>query len=147
MKIIKFFKLTRGMMLSAIILGIGLGSLLCGCTRRVYIPVESVVRDSVYSNTLRIDSVMMHDSIFLDSRGDTIIKEVYRTRYRTRVLTDTIYKSRIDSVPVVSEQTFSQQAKSAKSFRQQLSDTIIWGVRGLLVIVAIIFFIRLRNKN
>lgn len=147
MKIIRFFKLTRGMMLSAIILGIGLGSLLCGCTRRVYIPVESVVRDSVYSNTLRIDSVMMHDSIFLDSRGDTIIKEVYRTRYRTRVLTDTIYKSRIDSVPVVSEQTFSQQPKSAKSFRQQLSDTIIWGVRGLLVIVAIIFFIRLRNKN
>lgn len=73
-----------------------------GCSRKVYVPVESVVSrtDTIYSAKVRIDSVIMRDSVAVFQKGDTVLITKYRDRYRVKELTDTVYQSAIDSVKV-----------------------------------------------
>lgn len=73
-----------------------------GCTRKVYVPVESVVSrtDTIYSAKVRVDSVIMRDSVAVFQKGDTVTITKYRDRYRVKELTDTVYQSAIDSVKV-----------------------------------------------
>lgn len=73
-----------------------------GCTREVYVPVESTVSrtDTIYSAKVRVDSVIMRDSVAVFQKGDTVLITKYRDRYRVKELTDTVYQSAIDSVKV-----------------------------------------------
>ena len=73
-----------------------------GCARKVYVPVESVVSrtDTIYSAKVRVDSVIMRDSVAVFQKGDTVLITKYRDRYRVKELTDTVYQSAIDSVKV-----------------------------------------------
>lgn len=74
---------------------------LTACSPKVrLVPVERTHIE--WRDRLRLDSIYVHDSIYLTERmaGDTIykVKEVYRYRDRWRV--DTINMGRIDSVHV-----------------------------------------------
>lgn len=73
-----------------------------GCSRKVYVPVESVVSrtDTIYSAKVRVDSVIMRDSVAVFQKGDTVTITKYRDRYRVKELTDTVYQSAIDSVKI-----------------------------------------------
>ena len=73
-----------------------------GCSRKVYVPVESAVlrTDTIYSAKVRVDSVIMRDSVAVFQKGDTVTITKYRDRYRVKELTDTVYQSAIDSVKV-----------------------------------------------
>lgn len=73
-----------------------------GCARKVYVPVESAVSrtDTIYSAKVRVDSVIMRDSVAVFQKGDTVLITKYRDRYRVKELTDTVYQSAIDSVKV-----------------------------------------------
>lgn len=73
-----------------------------GCSRKVYVPVESVVSrtDTIYSAKVRVDSVIMRDSVAVFQKGDTVTITKYRDRYRLKELTDTVYQSAIDSVKI-----------------------------------------------
>ena len=78
-----------------------LGYFLTSCSPRVrVVPVERIRTE--WRDRLRLDSVYVHDSIYLTEMqaGDTIykVKEVYRWRDRWRV--DTINTGRVDSVRV-----------------------------------------------
>lgn len=71
------------------------------CSRKVLVPVERITRDTVYEIRYSTDSIYERDSILIDARRDTIIKEVHHWRERNRHQRDTIYKIKIDSVPIV----------------------------------------------
>lgn len=73
-----------------------------GCTRKVYVPIENTVSrtDTIYSAKVRVDSVIMRDSVAVFQKGDTVLITKYRDRYRVKELTDTVYQSAIDSVKV-----------------------------------------------
>ena len=79
-------------------------SLLTGCKTVQYIPVETVRTDTTYIIKQLRDSIMLHDSIYIHEyqRGDTIFRDriQYRDRWRDRWRTDTIYRSRTDSIAV-----------------------------------------------
>ena len=74
--------------------------LLPSCSRRIYVPVESVreVHDTVRIDTasrradiiIRRDSVIVRDSIAVAINGDTVIREVWRWRERVREVHDTV---------------------------------------------------------
>lgn len=72
------------------------------CTRKVYLPVEHTVyrTDTLRTTALRVDSIFLHDSISYVQKGDTILIEKYRDRFRYINLTDTIYQSHTDSIHV-----------------------------------------------
>lgn len=70
------------------------------CSKKVYVPVESVriVADSTATVSLRCDTVIARDSVFLYIHGDSIVKESWRIRERITLLRDTVYESRRDTV-------------------------------------------------
>jgi len=67
-----------------------------GCTRMVYIPVESVKTE--YINKMSIDSIYLYDSVYLKEKGDTVIIEKYKYSYRDRLRVDTVIQK--DSIRV-----------------------------------------------
>lgn len=71
-----------------------------GCTRNVYVPVESVVTrtDTCFYAKLRVDSVTLRDSVAVIQRGDTVMITKWRDRYRVRERVDMVYSSATDSV-------------------------------------------------
>ena len=76
---------------------------LAGCKTREVVVTEH------HTDTLRLtqhhrDSIYLHDSTFVREyvHGDTVrvVTEMWHTKYRDRLKTDTLYRSRTDSVPV-----------------------------------------------
>lgn len=80
-----------------------LGMLLSSCTttktvtKEVPVTVEKVTRDTLLQTRWRVDTVLERDSIVVTQQGT----DRWRTKYVLRVRTDTIFKSRVDTVPKV----------------------------------------------
>ena len=75
--------------------------LLTSCRTQIkYVPVETIRTDSVFFNSVRIDSVLIHDSISIIQRGDTVVEYRYRYIYRYKDRVDTLYINRTDSIQV-----------------------------------------------
>lgn len=77
---------------------------LCGCTKTVYVPAQSVSyrADTVRLVTQRTDSVYRLDSVFVLQKGDTVVINRYRERWRNRreVVHDTTVAVRTDTIRV-----------------------------------------------
>ena len=78
-----------------------IGYALTSCSPKVrVVPVERTRVE--WRDRLRLDSIYVHDSIYLTEKqaGDTIykVKEVYRSRDRWRI--DTINTGRVDSIRI-----------------------------------------------
>ena len=74
--------------------------LFCGCSRTVYMPVETVRTDSVRVTLVRRDSVRVTDSVYIAQRADTVFREHWNTVYREVSRGDTVYIGRTDTVSV-----------------------------------------------
>ena len=77
--------------------------MLCSCsttktvTKEVPVTVEKVTRDTLLETRWRVDTVLERDSIVVTQQGT----DRWRTKYVLRVRVDTIFKSRVDTVPKV----------------------------------------------
>lgn len=60
-----------------------------GCSKTIYIPVESVKTE--YRNVLQRDSIHILDSVFMSIKGDTVYKERIRITYKDKLKRDSIY--------------------------------------------------------
>ena len=65
---------------------------------------EAVRRDTVFAVRERTDSIYFRDSIIVKEavRGDTVFveKTAWKTRYKTAIMTDTVYVARTDSASI-----------------------------------------------
>lgn len=79
-----------------------LAVVLCGCktkyiTETEYKEVPVVMHDTVQSHdtlktiALRIDTTIVKDSVYFAIKGDTIFKERYSTKWRIKMVHDTIF--------------------------------------------------------
>ena len=75
-------------------------SAICSCRSVRYVPVETVRSDTVYLNRVKLDSVYVRDSVFVDKAGDTIREWRYRYIYKYKDKADTLYIAKTDSVQV-----------------------------------------------
>lgn len=75
---------------------------LCGCTRKIYVPVERAITrtDTSYNTQIRVDTILQHDSVTVQQTGDTIRVTRWRDRYRVRQRTDTIYRTKTDTIRI-----------------------------------------------
>ena len=74
---------------------------LAGCkTQERIVTVYKVRTDTTYITKQLRDSIWLHDSIYMCDHGDTILIERWHTRYQERQVHDTLYQSRVDSIPV-----------------------------------------------
>jgi hypothetical protein len=123
--------------LVAAAVGILLCALFSGCTSTKYVTVPEYHTDTLRQVTVRHDSVMVHDSIHVSEKGDTVRIERWHTQYRDRIVRDTIYQSKRDSIPypvdvvkeVPAKLTWWQQA------RLHLANIVLW----LLALLAVIY--------
>ena len=74
--------------------------LLTGCKSVKYVPVETVRFDTTYINKVQRDSVVRYDSVYVREKGDTVWLEKFRYVYRDKLVRDTLYVNRTDSVRV-----------------------------------------------
>lgn len=88
----------------AFILGLILCWVFSGCSspKQLTTTIHHNTTDTIYKTKVERDSIFRHDSIFVNvyQRGDTIFKEHTRwlTRWRDRLLIDTVYQSRTDTL-------------------------------------------------
>lgn len=92
--------------------------LLSSCSRKVYVPVETVRVDTFVKTAVRVDSVRLTDSVYVSERtvGDTVYIVKTRTQWRDRLQlrVDTVYRSQTDTLTKVVEVVVEKKAKSRK---------------------------------
>ncbi len=69
------------------------------CTTTKYVPVVEYHTDTLIKKMTQRDSIYLHDSTIVREKGDTVLIERWHTRYRDREVHDTVYQSRVDSIP------------------------------------------------
>ena len=78
-------------------------ALFSSCTTTKYVPVPEYHTDTVRIVQHQRDSIYLSDSIYVNDfvRGDTVYKttERWHTQWRERIVHDTIYQSKRDSIP------------------------------------------------
>ena len=137
-KLTKDFMKFEGVLV--LILGLLVLWALCSCTKTEYITVEKVRTDTTYINKVQRDSVWLHDSTFVKVAGDTVWIERWHTKWENHLAHDTIYRSRVDSVPVpypVTQYVEKPRSKFEKG---------LMGV-GILSLMALVVFIAFKIKR
>jgi hypothetical protein len=119
-----------------------------GCKSIQYVPVETVRTEYVTKTDtfLQKDSLVLHDSVYIHSKGDTVWYEKWHTKYKDRIVTKIVVDSFIktDSIqvpyPVEKKLTRWQQVKMDWGGTAM----IILAVFSILIIIAIVDIIRRR---
>ena len=121
-----------------LIFAIILSVLMVSCKTKEYVPVVEHHTDTLRLVQHHRDSIYLHDSTFVREfiQGDTvrIVTEMWHTKYRDRLKTDTLYRSRTDSVPVPYPVVKEVAAKLSawQKFRLHLANILLMVV-GLFV--------------
>lgn len=112
------------------------------CKTKEYVPVVEHHTDTLRLVQHHRDSIYLHDSTFVREfiQGDTvrIITEMWHTKFRDRLKTDTLYRSRIDSVPVPYP-VIKEVKKPLTLIEKALMGTGIASIVGLLFYFFILF--------
>lgn len=104
--------------------------LLSGCSRVQYVPMQTVLKDSIVFHRIDIDSVIIKDSIFIDRTKDTVYKYMERWQEKYIIRNDTTIIERVDSIPV--------EVKVEKQLTRWQQIKIDYGDNVLVMLVAII---------
>ena len=87
----------------AVILALLICALFNSCTTTKYVPVPEYHTDTVRITKHTRDSIYLSDSIYVNDfvRDDTVYKTIerWRTKYIERTTHDTLYQSKVDSIP------------------------------------------------
>ncbi|WP_289744745.1 hypothetical protein, partial [uncultured Duncaniella sp.] len=71
-----------------------------GCSRKVYVPLETVRTEKDMVTRWLTDTVIQNDTRFIFVKGDTVIDWRDRWRERIKEVHDTLYIERTDTVRV-----------------------------------------------
>lgn len=75
--------------------------LVCSSCRSIqHVPVETVRTEIQYKDRLQRDSIHVKDSIFMFIKGDTVFRDRWHMVYKDKVVRDTSYVYKTDSIQV-----------------------------------------------
>lgn len=112
-------------------------SLFSGCKTITKTEVIEKVRiDTLMETKWQKDSIWLHDSVYIHQKNDTLLIEKWHTKWRDRLLIDTVYRSKIDSIPypVIQTEYKERELNWWQKLRMYLGDMML-----LFVIAAIIY--------
>ena len=111
--------------------------MMVGCKTTEYVPVPEYHTDTIYQSKVVHDSIYQHDSTYIKEKGDSVYIERWHTKYVLKEKTDTLYESRVDSIPVpyevVKEVEVEKSLSWWQSARMHIGGIVCW----LLLILAI----------
>ena len=119
-------------------------TMLCGCRQMQYVPVVTVLHDSVYVVQTHRDSILRYDSVYVADKGDTVWLEKYKYVYRDRWRVDTLVSVRTDTVSV----PYPVERKLTRWERVKLEAGGYAIVAGFCVVLAVVGWMvyRIRKK-
>ncbi len=113
--------------------------LLFSCKTVEYVPVHTHSTDTIYQSRLQRDSIYLHDSIYyaVQTKGDTVVEyqERWHTAYRDRLVHDTAYVAKHDTVPVPYTVVEKVEVEKKLNFFMRL---LLWTGGIALALIAII---------
>lgn len=129
-----------------IMLLVGLALTSCRTREQAFSQVVQQVRtDTLRIFQLRADTLRLHDSVFVREQllGDTIRieKHHWHTAYQTRVLRDTVFATRTDTLRIVEKQKDRTSSEPSLSTKWYIFITIVLGGAAYFIIR------RIRNDN
>lgn len=120
-----------GLLLLALLL------LFTSCRTQIkYVPVETIKTDSVFLNSIRVDSVIVHDSTSITFKGDSVIEYKYRYIYKYKDKVDTVYINRTDTIRVPYPVEIE---KKLSAWQRAKMDIGGWAMVVVVVIILIVF--------
>ena len=105
----------------------------CATSRPTSQVVEASLRDTVYVNKVLYDSVYIDNWYYTYQKADTVVVEKSKLEYRYKVMRDTVFRARTDSVPVIREVEVVREVRHVPWYAKVLS------VLGVLLLVLILF--------
>ena len=116
---------------------------LTGCaTRRQLQVVDRITHDTLYQSNVHYDSIYVSQDKYIDRSRDTLLIKDKTVEYRYRLLRDTVYKTRIDSIPFIHEVEVIREVEVVKVerhvpaiYRLSLSIVIILTLSLIIYIV------------
>ena len=119
--------------------------IVCSSCRSVQsVPVESVRTEIEYRDRWQRDSIHIHDSIHIRDKGDTVFVDRWHTVYKDKLLRDTTYIEKTDSVQV--PYPVEKQLSRWQSLKMEIGG---WAF-GVIIVMALAFVgwlvYRLRRK-
>lgn len=67
------------------------------------VPVHSATHDTLWLSKLKYDSIYIDRWQRIECKADTVFCDRVKTEFRYRLLRDTVYKTRTDTIPVVKQ--------------------------------------------
>ena len=121
-----------------------------GCTTTKEVIVEKVRTDTVYQNHMQHDSIHIRDSVWVErwTQGDTVyvVKDRWKTEWRERLKTDTVYMSKTDTVYIEKTTEKTKTLTWFERWRVRIG-TILFIALGLFALYCgIRFALKVRNK-
>ena len=108
---------------------------LTGCaTRRQLQFVDRITHDTLYQSNVHYDSIYVSQDKYIDRSRDTLLIKDKTVEYRYRLLRDTVYKTRIDSIPFIHEVEVIREVPRDRNWIDYLCYTITVIISGLLLI-------------
>ena len=105
----------------------------CATSKQATQVVESSLRDTIYLNKVVYDSTYIDNWHHTYLKADTVVVEKTKYEYRYKLLRDTVYKARIDSVPVIREVEVVREVRHVPWYAKVLS------VLGILLLIILLF--------
>ena len=108
---------------------------LTGCaTRRQLQVVDRITHDTLYQSNVHYDSIYVSQDKYIDRSRDTLLIKDKTVEYRYRLVRDTVYKTRIDSIPFIHEVEVIREVQRDRNWIDYLCYTITVIISGLLLI-------------
>lgn len=67
------------------------------------VPVHSATHDTIFLRKVKYDSIYIDRWQRIERKADTVFCDRTKTEFRYRLLRDTVYKTRTDTIPVVKQ--------------------------------------------
>ena len=76
----------------------------CGtASTSAIVPVHSATHDTLWLSKVKYDSIYIDRWQRIERKADTVFYDRVKTEFRYRLLRDTVYKTRTDTIPVVKQ--------------------------------------------
>ena len=105
------------------------------------VPVHSATHDTILLSKVKFDSVYIDRWQRIERKADTVFYDRVKTEFRYRLLRDTVYKTRTDTIPVVKQVPVVKKERYTPPFTKFLASL------GIIALGAISIFILFKFKR
>ena len=99
------------------------------------VPVHSATHDTIFLRKLKYDSVYIDRWQRIERKADTVFCDRAKTEFRYRLLRDTVYKTRTDTIPVVKQVPVVKKERYTPPFTKFLASLGIIALGASVIIL------------